>query len=100
MIFISCLVKVCSFRLYDLERRKSLAARSELRTAAGGTGDRSDKIRTYNFPQDRVSDHRIQMTVSGVDRVMNGESLGDIIDSLMKSDEKDRLNNFLESIRK
>eukprot|EP01034_Spumella_vulgaris_P031417 gene31417-38800_t len=76
-------LKYLKAKLYDLERRKHTAARSELRTAAQGTGDRSDKIRTYNFPQDRVSDHRISLTMSGTERVMAGESLDSLIQALM-----------------
>ncbi len=56
-------LKYIRARVYDLERTKALEQRQELRSASAGSGDRSDKIRTYNFPQDRVTDHRVGMTV-------------------------------------
>jgi peptide chain release factor 1 len=85
-------------RIYDLMRKQSQAAKSEARAAAGGTGDRSDKIRTYNFPQDRVTDHRVGVSLAGVERLMNGESLTTILDALYEADEKDRLEQFLEAL--
>jgi peptide chain release factor 1 len=91
-------LKYLRAKVYDLERRKLEKQRSELRSAAQGTGDRSDKIRTYNFPQDRVTDHRVGVTVTGVERVLSGEFLSDIVDALIKSDEKERLDNFLEQL--
>lgn len=96
-------MKILLARIYDSERRKAQEARSELRSAAQGTGDRSDKIRTYNFPQDRVSDHRISFTITGIENIMSGytggsSSLSDIIEALLVSDKKDRLNNLLETL--
>jgi peptide chain release factor 1 len=98
-------MKILLARIYDAERRKMLEARSELRSAAQGTGDRSDKIRTYNFPQDRVSDHRISFTTTGIENIMSGNSggasgLSDIIEALIESDKKERLNNLLEALNK
>lgn len=88
-------MKILGTRVFDLERQKMLEERSELRSKAGGTGDRSHKIRTYNFPQDRVTDHRIGLTIPGVHRVLNGEELANIIDSLHESDGNERLENFV-----
>ena len=91
-------MKYLRARVYDMERQKKDQARQELRSAAQGTGDRSDKIRTYNFPQDRVTDHRVGVTVTGVSRVMNGEALGQILDALHDADERERLEHFLEEV--
>jgi peptide chain release factor 1 len=70
-------------RLYDLERQKQDAARAAERRGQVGTGDRSERIRTYNFPQGRVSDHRINLTLYKLPQVMEGEALGDIVDALV-----------------
>jgi len=88
-------LKILGIRVFDHERQKVLAARSELRSKAGGTGDRSHKIRTYNFPQDRITDHRIGLTVPGVHRVLSGEELGHILENLQESDANERLQNFV-----
>src|SRR5579883_3385203 len=70
-------------RLYDLERQKQDSARAAERRGQVGTGDRSERIRTYNFPQGRVSDHRINLTLYKLPQVIEGEALGDIIDALV-----------------
>lgn len=70
-------------RLYDLERQKQEAARAAERRGQVGSGDRSERIRTYNFPQGRVSDHRINLTLYKLPQVMEGEALGEIIDALV-----------------
>jgi peptide chain release factor 1 len=70
-------------RLYDLERQKQDAARAAERRGQVGTGDRSERIRTYNFPQGRVSDHRINLTLYKLPQVMEGEALGEIVDALV-----------------
>jgi peptide chain release factor 1 len=75
-------LKVLRSRLYDLEQAKKHAAESELRRSQIGSGDRSEKIRTYNFPQSRISDHRINLTLYNLDAVLNG-SLQDVIDPLV-----------------
>ena len=85
-------------RIYDLERKKAIHARQQLRSAAQGTGDRSDKVRTYNYPQDRVTDHRVGITVTGVERVLIGDSLDTILIALYENDEKEKLENFLEGL--
>ena len=70
-------------RLYDFERQKLDAARAAERRGQVGTGDRSERIRTYNFPQGRVSDHRINLTLYKLPEIMEGEALGEMIDALV-----------------
>ena len=70
-------------RLYDFERQKLDAARAAERRGQVGTGDRSERVRTYNFPQARVSDHRINLTLYKLPQIMEGEALGEIIDALV-----------------
>jgi peptide chain release factor 1 len=70
-------------RLYDFERQKQDAARAAERRGQVGTGDRSERIRTYNFPQGRVSDHRINLTLYKLPEIMEGEALGGMIDALV-----------------
>jgi peptide chain release factor 1 len=69
-------------RIYDAERQRVEAARSADRREKVGTGDRSERIRTYNFPQGRVTDHRINLTLYKLPQVMSGEALGELIDAL------------------
>jgi peptide chain release factor 1 len=75
-------MQILRARLYDLERGKADEERSESRKSQVGSGDRSERIRTYNFPQGRVTDHRINLTLYKLDRVMMGE-LDEIIDALI-----------------
>ena len=82
-------------KLYDLEMEKRQASEAEARRSQIGTGDRSEKIRTYNFPQGRVTDHRIQLTLHKLDSVMNGD-LDEIIDSLIAADQAAKLANMNE----
>jgi peptide chain release factor 1 len=70
-------------RLYDFERQKYDAARAADRRGQVGSGDRSERIRTYNFPQGRVSDHRINLTLYKLPQILEGEALGEIIDALV-----------------
>lgn len=77
-------------RLYDMERQRSDDERAADRKSQVGSGDRSERIRTYNFPQGRMTDHRINLTLYALDRVMQGE-LGDIIDALISHDQAARL---------
>ena len=70
-------------RLYDFERQKYDAARAADRRGQVGSGDRSERIRTYNFPQGRVSDHRINLTLYKLPQIMEGEALGEIVDALI-----------------
>jgi peptide chain release factor 1 len=70
-------------KLYDFERQKQDAARAAERRGQVGSGDRSERIRTYNFPQGRVSDHRINLTLYKLPQIIEGEALGEIIDALV-----------------
>ena len=83
-------------KLYDLELQKKQDAESAERRSQIGTGDRSEKIRTYNFPQGRVTDHRIHLTLYRIDDVMNGD-LEEIIDALTESDRALQLSRLEES---
>ena len=84
-------LKVLRSRLYDLERQARDSARAAERKSQVGTGDRSERIRTYNFPQGRVTDHRINLTLYKIDKVMSGEALGEIIDAILAEDQAARL---------
>ena len=76
-------MQVLRTRLYDFERQKQDAARAAERRGQVGTGDRSERIRTYNFPQGRVSEHRINLTLYKLPQILEGEALGEIIDALV-----------------
>ena len=84
-------LKVLRSRLYDLERQARDSARAAERKSQVGTGDRSERIRTYNFPQGRVTDHRINLTLYKIDKVMSGEALDEIINAILAEDEAARL---------
>jgi peptide chain release factor 1 len=75
-------MKILRARLYDLERSKRDAARAADRRGQVGSGDRSERIRTYNFPQGRVTDHRIELTLYKIEKVMLGEALDELVDAL------------------
>ena len=83
-------LKVLRARLYELEQEKAHSAEAEQRRSQIGTGDRSEKIRTYNFPQGRVTDHRIHLTIHRLDAVMNGD-LDEVINSLIAADQSAKL---------
>ncbi len=84
-------MKVLRARLYDLERSKIDAARSADRRAMVGSGDRSERIRTYNFPQGRVTDHRINLTLHRLPEIIEGPGLEEVIAALISEDEAARL---------
>jgi peptide chain release factor 1 len=88
-------IRVLRSKLYELELEKAQSAEAENRRSQVGTGDRSEKIRTYNFPQGRVTDHRIKLTIHQLDAVMNGD-LQEIIDSLTAADQSAKLSNLQE----
>lgn len=78
-------------RLYERERAEKDAARAEARATMVGSGDRSQKVRTYNFPENRVTDHRIGLTLYSLDRIITGDKLQDVIDALIAEDQSRRL---------
>lgn len=88
-------LKVLRSRLYELEQQKAHDAEAEKRKSQVGTGDRSEKIRTYNYPQGRVTDHRIKLTLHKLDSIMNGD-LNELIDSLTAADQAAKLSNMEE----
>ena len=83
-------------KLYDMEQQQRHDAEAELRRSQIGTGDRSEKIRTYNFPQGRVTEHRIKLTLYKIDSVMNGD-IQEIIDSLIAADQAAKLAKMNET---
>ncbi|MFZ2493684.1 MAG: peptide chain release factor 1 [Thermoanaerobaculia bacterium] len=89
-------LKVLKARLYDIEQQKREAELSATRKGMIGSGDRSEKIRTYNFPQDRVTDHRVGVTVHNLPNVMNGD-LDVIIDPLLSHFQAEKLREAVES---
>jgi peptide chain release factor 1 len=84
-------MKVLRARLYEMERQARDRARAAERKSQVGTGDRSERIRTYNFPQGRVTDHRINLTLYKIDKVINGEALDEIIDAILAENQAAKL---------
>ncbi len=84
-------MQVLRTRLYDLKRAEAHGAEAEARKAMVGSGDRSERIRTYNFPQGRVTDHRIGLTLHKLSEVLEGAGLGELVDALSAEDEAKRL---------
>ena len=76
--------------LYLMEKEKKHSEEADLRKSQIGTGDRSEKIRTYNFPQGRVTDHRIKLTLYKIEQIMEGD-LDELIDSLISADQAAKL---------
>ena len=84
-------LKLLRSRLYDMERAAKDAVRAANRKTQVGSGDRSERIRTYNFPQGRVTDHRINLTLYKIDKVMEGEALDELVEALVAADQAERL---------
>ena len=84
-------MQVLRTRLYDLKRAEAHGAEAEARKAMVGSGDRSERIRTYNFPQGRVTDHRINLTLHRLPEILEGPGLGELIDALCAEDQAKRL---------
>ncbi|XP_009402890.1 peptide chain release factor 1, mitochondrial isoform X3 [Musa acuminata AAA Group] len=87
-------LKVLRARLYEMERSRLQRSRSKLRAEQIGSGDRSERIRTYNFPQGRVTDHRVGITHHSIEDVMEGESLDMFVDALLLQEEMDAIASF------
>jgi peptide chain release factor 1 len=84
-------LKILRARIYDAEREAQANARANDRKDQVGSGDRSERIRTYNFPQGRVSDHRINLTLHKLDKILEGEALDEIVDALTSEDQARKL---------
>ena len=87
-------MEVLRARLYDRERLRQDEERAASRKGQVGSGDRSERIRTYNFPQGRLTDHRINLTLYKLDKVLDGEALDEVIDALVADDQARRLSEF------
>ena len=84
-------MKILRSRLYDAEREKQNAERAASRKGQIGSGDRSERIRTYNFPQGRVTDHRINLTLYKLEKILMGEALSEIINALLAEEQAEKL---------
>lgn len=84
-------MKILRARIYDAERARVQAERAASRKGQVGSGDRSERIRTYNYPQGRVTDHRINLTLYKLDRIMVGEALDEVVEALVAEDQAQRL---------
>ncbi len=87
-------MEVLRARLFDMERQRQEESRAAERKGQVGSGDRSERIRTYNFPQGRVTDHRINLTLYKLDKVIDGEALDEIVDALIADDQAKKLSEF------
>ena len=90
--------RILKMRLYDMERARLDAERSGERKAQLGSGDRSERIRTYNYPQGRVSDHRINLTLYNLDKIVAGDALNEVVDALISEDQADRLADMAQEL--
>lgn len=90
-------LKVLRTRLFEMERERLASERAGARKSMVGSGDRSERIRTYNFPQGRITDHRINLTKHNLDEVLEGSGLTEIIDALVAEDEAERLAGLEEA---
>ena len=84
-------MQLLAARIFDAERQRLDAERAGARKDQVGSGDRSERIRTYNFPQGRVTDHRINLTLYKLDKVITGEALGDLVDALVSDHQASQL---------
>ncbi len=83
--------RLLKMRLYDMEKQRIDAERADERKGQVGSGDRSERIRTYNYPQGRVTDHRINLTLYKLDKIVAGDELGDVVEALIAEDQASRL---------
>ena len=88
-------MKILKSRIYDFERQKIDKERSEDRKSKIGTGDRSERIRTYNFPQGRVTDHRINLTLHKLEEFMEGEIFDEFVENLSLQAQQEELNKII-----
>ena len=86
-------MRVLRAKLYEKKVQDQQASEAKLRKTQVGSGDRSEKIRTYNFPQGRVTDHRINLTLYSLDKVLEGE-IGEIIDGLKKAEQLKKMQSI------
>jgi protein subunit release factor A len=89
-------MKILRARIYEAERQRKEDERAASRKGQVGTGDRSERIRTYNFPQGRVSDHRINLTLYKILQIVEGEALDELIDPLISNDQATRLADAID----
>lgn len=87
-------MKLLSTRIYDMERQRLAAERAEDRKSQVGSGDRSERIRTYNYPQGRVTDHRINLTLYKLDEVLAGSAFNELVEALIAEDQAEALANL------
>ena len=87
-------LKILRSRIYEFERRKRDEERSKDRKSKIGTGDRSERIRTYNWPQNRVTDHRINLTINKLTEFMEGEIFDEMIENLILQAQEEELKNI------
>ena len=87
-------LKVLRTRLYELERERLASARAGARKSMVGSGDRSERIRTYNYPQGRVTDHRINLTLHRLSEILEGPGLDELVSALISEDEAERLSSL------
>ncbi|MEO6433018.1 MAG: peptide chain release factor 1 [Sphingomicrobium sp.] len=90
-------MKVLRTRLFELERERLASARAGARKSMVGSGDRSERIRTYNFPQGRITDHRINLTLHKLNEILEGGGLGELVEALVAEDEAQRLAGLDEA---
>jgi peptide chain release factor 1 len=90
-------MKILRAKLYEAERARKDSERAASRKSQIGSGDRSERIRTYNFPQGRVTDHRINLTLYKIDQIMEGEGLDDLVDALTSEDQAAKLSEVSEN---
>jgi peptide chain release factor 1 len=89
-------MKILRAKMYEQKEKSQNATYAAERKSQVGTGDRSERIRTYNFPQGRVSDHRIELTLYNIDDVLNGTGLDAFIDALITTDEAEKLAELIK----
>jgi peptide chain release factor 1 len=87
-------MKILRSRVYEAEREKKEKERSKHRKSQIGTGDRSERIRTYNFPQGRVTDHRINLTLHKLEEFLSGDAFDEVVQNLLIQDQEIKLANL------